>query len=699
MATFVTAPLAQQSRTTWFWQFLRDELEPYPGRVELVVRMVLAVTLVTLICMAYRLPYGFQGAILALFVSRESTKATVNSALTMCIGLIAGAVFVLASATIFTINPLLHFLWVGFALFIVFFALSTVSSYVGVLLFSAIVSVALPIWDRAVRVEINVEDTLWLAWVGILGVGASFLVEIAFARLRPGDTVILAVAERLAAVENVIRCYADGRAPDRVAIRQINRLAMLGTSLARRYSQRSGYNLPYIARAGGIISLVGTLVDTTGALTQLAVRPGEDERRRARELADNVARLRANFLARETPALIHPAVIDREAPGLPLLHELEETVELIPEAFAAPPSAQDDSSSGTPPSAPLLAPDAFTNPAHLQFALKGMLASTLCYVVYTAIPWPGISTSVVTCIFTALTTVGASRQKQVLRLVGAFIGGFIFAMGAQIFILPDVDTIFGFTIIMAVVTAISAWFMTASPRLSYMGVQIALAFYLVHLQAFHFETSLTIARDRVVGVLLGLFAMWLVFDQLWGSPAVVAMKRIFIANVRLLAQLAGPPASEDRKDALRHAYALGQTINANFDQVKSVGDGVLFEFGPSRADDLNLRTHITQWQSRLRALFLVRGAMIRYRLEFPGFELPKEMTPAQDEFDRELTSSLQGFADQVEGNSAPRPNHLQEALARLEQDARACSAHTTLHVNDFMALSRTAAQIALSISA
>ena len=63
----------------------------------------------------------------------------------------------------------------------------------------------------------------------------------------------------------------------------------------------------------------------------------------------------------------------------------------------------------------------------------------LCYVLYTSINWPGISTSVVTCIFTALTTVGASRQKQVLRFLGAVIGGFIFAMGAQIFLFPHID--------------------------------------------------------------------------------------------------------------------------------------------------------------------------------------------------------------------------------------------------------------------
>ena len=79
------------------------------------------------------------------------------------------------------------------------------------------------------------------------------------------------------------------------AVRQIHRFAMLGTSLARRYSQRSGYNLPYVARTGGVISLVGTLVDTTAGLTELAVRPSDDERRRARELADSVARLQTEF--------------------------------------------------------------------------------------------------------------------------------------------------------------------------------------------------------------------------------------------------------------------------------------------------------------------------------------------------------------------------------------------------------------------
>jgi multidrug resistance protein MdtO len=176
-------------------------------------------------------------------------------------------------------------------------------------------------------------------------------------------------------------------------------------------------------------------------------------------------------------------------------------------------------------------------PEHLRFALKGCLAASFCYVLYNALAWPGISTAVTTCLLTALSTIGSSRQRQILRIAGAAVGGFVIGMGSQIFILPYVDSIAGFSVLFCLVTAVSSWFMTSSPRLSYFGVQVALAFYLIHLQEFTIQTSLSIARDRVVGILLGLIMMWLVFDRLWGAPAIVEMKRSFVSNLRLMAQL------------------------------------------------------------------------------------------------------------------------------------------------------------------
>src|SRR6202041_3833179 len=82
---------------TWFWKFLKHELAPYPGRVRTVARMVLAVTLVMIICNPFRIPYAFLGGIYALMISRESPRSTLNSAGTILLLTAAGVAYVLVS--------------------------------------------------------------------------------------------------------------------------------------------------------------------------------------------------------------------------------------------------------------------------------------------------------------------------------------------------------------------------------------------------------------------------------------------------------------------------------------------------------------------------------------------------------------------------------------------------------------------------
>ena len=59
----------------------------------------------------------------------------------------------------------------------------------------------------------------------------------------------------------------------------------------------------------------------------------------------------------------------------------------------------------------------------------------------------------------------------------------------------------GFTVLYIPVIAAAAWIATSSPRFSYLGVQLAVAFCLINLEEFRFQTSLAVARDRVVGIL------------------------------------------------------------------------------------------------------------------------------------------------------------------------------------------------------
>jgi multidrug resistance protein MdtO len=237
-----------------------------------------------------------------------------------------------------------------------------------------------------------------------------------------------------------------------------------------------------------------------------------------------------------------------------------------------------------------------------------------------------------------------------------------------------VDSIAGFTVLFVIITAIASWFLTSSTRLSYFGIQVALAFYLVNLEEFRIRTSLSVARDRVVGILLGLFMMWLVFDQLWGAPAVVEMKKSFAWNFRLMAQFAREPLSKDPQAALGRILALRETINDNLDKARALADSVLFEFGPLRQQSLELRSQIRRWQPQLRVLFLMRIASLKYRLQLPGFEMPDSVRLSQQAYDEASARMLEEIADKFEGREhqiGSGAEDLGELIHRKLQDVEA----------------------------
>jgi hypothetical protein len=165
---------------------------------------------------------------------------------------------------------------------------------------------------------------------------------------------------------------------------------------------------------------------------------------------------------------------------------------------------------------------------------------------------------------------------------------------------------------------------------------------------FLIQTSLAVARDRVVGVLIGLLVMWLVFDQLWSAPGGVAMKKAFTSGLLLLAQLVREPVSGDLRTAIERSYSLRESINAQFDKVLSLADGVLFEFGPERQRDLELRSLIRRWVPELRTLFVMRNASWKYRAQLPGFEFPGKVRVRQAAYDERSAQILEEMAVRIE---------------------------------------------------
>jgi multidrug resistance protein MdtO len=216
MATIAQSLPELSHPVAWFREFLKDELARYPGRAAVVARMTLAATLVMIICMTFRIPYGFQGAIYALLISRESPRVTLQLAGTIFIFTGIGAACVLISASLVISVPLLHFLWIITSFFLVFYALKVMTISGAATIFAIMIAVGVPLWDRHVSAETNVEDTLRVLLAASIGVVVTAAVELAFVRMRPGDDVVLPIAERSAAVESLLGCYAADRPVDRV---------------------------------------------------------------------------------------------------------------------------------------------------------------------------------------------------------------------------------------------------------------------------------------------------------------------------------------------------------------------------------------------------------------------------------------------------------------------------------------------------
>jgi multidrug resistance protein MdtO len=660
----------------WFWGFLKTELAPYPGRAWVVGRITIAATIVMYLVMTFRIPSGFLAGIFTFFITRENPTATFRSGVRITIAFAIASLYSIAGLTILVDDPLTHFLWVVVSLFIVFYVIQIFPDYGTAVAFGFMVAGTIPLWDQnLVNINDRVENTLWVGFTTPLGIAVATAVEYVFRRFHPALDLTEGIEQRLEAVEDVLRHIAGNLPLDGAIEKKINLYANVSTARLRRLLMRSQYSPHFISQMNAAVALLGRLVDSAASLRIFLVNqhepPTDSDRERCLRLADEIAGLRSDLLARKVHHPIDQSLVGKPS-GLPLLPSMERTAALIPQAFTGVESLNEFIPAPMDEEQPqrLFVSDAFSNPAYLKFAIRGAASASLCYVVYNAIDWRGLSTCLPTCIITALSTMGSSRQKQFLRLGGVIVGGVIIGIGAQMFILPSLDSIVGFTVLFAVVTAFCAWIGTASARLSYLGVQAALGFYLINLQEFTIQTSLAIARDRVFGVLLGLMSMWLIFDRLWVRNALDEMQFLFAKNLNMLAEFSEQLLLEDRNQAIKRLRQLRIQIDNGFSAVTAQGDAVLFEFGPSRRRKLQAREDIRRWQPNLRTLLLVQLSLMQFRMQRPLKEIPPEIAEAQVPFETDIAQVLRIMANEVNGKAVLPAPDLTASVERLHLTIR-----------------------------
>jgi multidrug resistance protein MdtO len=667
MPTTIISAAESSGFFPWFRDFLKEELSPFPGRATTVARMVLAATITMLIIMTFRIPGGALGAIYAFFVSRDNMRATLASGLAIAVSYVAGATFLLAGASLFADQQFAEFFWFSASIFVVFFALSTFADYSVATGFAGIVVNAMLLWQRRDLAHVQVDATLWQLLAVAIGTSVTVAIEIVFHAFHKKDELAEGIDGRLQLVQQLLENYRSRAAvPDEIQ-RKLEQYTMVGVGSLRRGLARSNYERQYHDQTAAVISLSGRLVDLSAASIRVPHQAQNQDKVTLENLENQIAQIREDLQAKRAPRIV--AEPSGTSSGFPLLGEMQRTVLLIPEVFSGTkpieryiPSIKDEHRSSQ-----FFVQDAFSNPLHIRYALQGCLAATLCYFTYFVLDWRGLGTSVVTCVFTALSNAGTSRQKQVLRITGAIAGGVLFGIGSQVFILPNIDSITAFSLLFAAVTGVAAWFATSSQRLSYFGVQMALAFYLVNLQEFTIQTSLTIARDRVLGVLLGLIAMWLVFDGLGTARATDQMTEAFIQNLRSIARLTVRLEQGDQQTIVQDLRALREEINSHFQIANAQSDAIPFEFGMKRKQGMAMRALVRSWQPSLRVLVMMEAALIQHRLLGSERIFPKNVHEAWGRFDDACAQRLLGMADHLEGKEVSEAEPLSILLQSMER--------------------------------
>jgi multidrug resistance protein MdtO len=298
--------------------------------------------------------------------------------------------------------------------------------------------------------------------------------------------------------------------------------------------------------------------------------------------------------------------------------------------------------------APFFIPGAVGRNDTIAFGLKISLCATLCYVIYNAVDWPGISTAVITVIVTGLSSSGAIKQRLFFRLIGSIVGGLILGLGAISLLFPHMDSITSLVVLVGFVAFISAW-TAAGPRFNYVGLQMAFSFYLVAFENFSAPTELAPARDRLIGILVALLVMWFVFDQIWPVRTVTVMRQGLAGILKTVAsflRLIEP--RPDPKDLLLQADALRDQIGKTVVSLRSMNDAVDYEFGVDREQ------HVRTSEMILRTA-LTAGTLFWNQFSVLYSEADKDFLTEPDlvEMRRRLAEYIDGLAEGVVKKTVP----------------------------------------------
>lgn len=508
----MAAPAAEHPRGR-LATILRAICAPGIARAGFAFRLALSSSLVALVTILYEIPEGAVAAYVVFFLNRPDRTSSVlySVGATLAVTVVIGLVLLLA-APVMDQPGLRLAAMASLSVAMLFLTSASKLKPAGGML-AMIIVLALDLVGMVPIGEVATRGLLY-AWLFVaIPAGATLLVNLLVGP-APRRLAERALAHRLREAAAILRQTTnEGRpSPDprddgTAEILKLLRLARLERTSPVR-------DIEALSHAAYSTGAMRALVDA------LARDPDLDLAWRE-EACTTLAQMADAFDAGGYPVRI---VIDPR-PGLALTSSFAEVVAnftLRPDG--APPAPEK-------PRAGFLQPDAFSNPVHIQYALKTTAAAAICYLLYTALDWPQIHTALLTCYIVSLGTAAETVEKLTLRIVGCLIGA-AWGVAAILWLMPSLDSVVPFLALVFLGTLAAGWVAGGSPRIAYAGFQIAFAFFLCVIQGSGPALDLSVARDRIIGILLGNFVTYLVFTNLWPvsvtrqvDPAIAALLR------------------------------------------------------------------------------------------------------------------------------------------------------------------------------
>ena len=435
------------SRGVSFPRMFWDSLKPFPGRGRITLRLAVACTLIVLVTYTFRMPFQDLMPFFVLFITKEEKVTTaVTAILVLFAATLAIAVAILiykctGNRAEFRIPGIALEIFIGMFLFRVL-SIGAVGWILGF-----IVAASQSVVYLFPSPEETVHQFLWL-WVAVaFPVAVAWLANLLLFPVSPtrllqrefvtGWHAVSAAAEQLTTSQTsagvqLLRPLVEGGP---IRLLKLLKLSLLESRDLRRKQvelTRMILSLDKIARL--VFSYAKARLKSSAAIA-IASRETAILSRLKKEAESFRQEFAAGFLP-SSPAT-RPAMETAENIA-PQLLEAENALQDLAGADAEPEN-QPQKAAGKRKSS-LFVADAFSNPRHVQFAIKVTLAGMLGYLFYTASDYYGIHTVFYTPLIIALASTGATIHKGFLRIVGCIIGG---ALGliCSIWVIPRFEAL------------------------------------------------------------------------------------------------------------------------------------------------------------------------------------------------------------------------------------------------------------------